>query len=361
MTKRWQGDAIVVGGGPAGSSLSTLLSRRGRRVLLVALPSATRWRPAEIVAPHTRRLLRQQRLLDPVDLESTALCSGVEGLWSHTVDFFDYEFFACEPGLAINRNAFDAELVRSAVAAGAEVETGKAIDAHRESGAWSLRVARSNGDLVAEAPLLVDAVGRSKRSVGLSTQRSYFDRLVALACRLPTGSCSKTELLLEATANGWWYVTRAADGEAAAVFLTDADLLLESGLTRDEVFHAELAATHVVRHRLPPLPLAVRLFGSDARTGKRGRIAAHGWIAIGDAAYSIDPLSGTGIQRCVESATCAAAECDAFLSGDVDALERYSIWANADFDLWLARRNEVYAAAEIEGPVGAFWRRRRNG
>lgn len=359
MTERWQGDAIVVGGGPAGSALSTLLSRRGRRVLLVAQPSPTRWRPAEIVAPHARRLLRQQGLLDPVDLESTALCSGVEGLWSHAVEYFDYGLFACEPGLAINRNAFDAELVRLAVVAGAEVEAGKAIDARQESGIWSLRVARPTGELVADAPLLVDAVGRSARSVGLGTQRSYFDRLVALVCRLPTGPCSETELILEATANGWWYVTRAADGEAAVVFLTDSDLFLGSAHTRDDVFRAELAATNVVQHRLPPLPLALHLFGSDARTGKRDQITVHGRISIGDAAYSIDPLSGAGVQRCVETATCAVAECDAFLSGDADAIERYSAWANADFDRWLSRRDEVYAAAEIEGPVSAFWRRRR--
>ncbi|WJM91543.1 FAD-dependent monooxygenase [Pseudomonas brenneri] len=359
MTKRWLGDVIVLGGGPAGSALATLLARRGHRVLLAAQPPGIRWRPAEIVAPHTRRLLRQQKLSDPFDLESTALCSGVEGLWSGAVDFFDYELMACEPGLAISRNAFDSELVRHAVIAGAEVQSGKTVNAYQKlDGAWTLRLSGPSGELVSEAPLLVDAVGRSAHSVGLRSQRTYYDRLVALVCRLPTGSCSKADLLLEATANGWWYVTRAADGEAAAAFLTDADLLQESGLPRDEVFRTEFAETRIVQHRLPPLPPELRLFGCDARTGKRDRIAVQGRIAIGDAAYSVDPLSGAGIQRCVETAACAAAECDSFLAGDEKALERYSVWANKDFNRWLTYRNEVYAAADIDGPVGAFWRRR---
>jgi hypothetical protein len=75
-------------------------------------------------------------------------------------------------------------------------------------------------------------------------------------------------------------------------------------------------------------------------------------------AYSVDPLSGAGIRRSIETAAQGANAADAFLAGDPPALDYYAAWASVDFEHWLARKDDVYAEVDPDLRKGAFWRRR---
>src|SRR6185436_20462814 len=80
---------------------------------------------------------------------------------------------------------------------------------------------------------------------------------------------------------------------------------------------------------------------------------------IGDAAYAVDPLSGSGIRRAVESALAASDAVHAFLvTGDALTLERYDGWATAEFQRWHRDKDGVYAEASDDLHDHPFWKRR---
>jgi 2-polyprenyl-6-methoxyphenol hydroxylase-like FAD-dependent oxidoreductase len=357
MTEVWRADVIVAGGGPAGSACATLLARRGCKVLLIDHRSARKWRPAEILSPHTLRLLRQHDLFSPSPSADTAACMGVEGRWNGEVEFFDYALLGCESAVTISRPLFDSALVHGARTAGVEYWDAWLEHAAFEAGMWTVQVLAGE-QLLASAPLLIEAMGRNGGSLVGQTARVYFDRLIALAWRARRPPRPQTTMTLEATPNGWWYASCDASGDAAAVFMTDADLLRHSGHARDEAFRSELAATQLIRRRVAELPAHLELVGIDARTSRREHFHGAASIAVGDAAYSVDPLSGAGIQRCVETAVQAAAASVEFLAHDRSALQRYATWARGDFERWLANKDDVYAEVDPDLPKGMFWNRR---
>jgi flavin-dependent dehydrogenase len=357
----WRGDVIVAGAGPAGSTCATLLARTGLRVLLVAGSPSTRWRPVEIVSPSTVRLLRQHGLAVPGDDTGAARCRGVEGFWDGQFSFFDYEIYACGPGIALRRDILDAQLVDVAVGAGAELSACSKIEfaSCDDERGWTVTISSNSGYRRARAPLLIEAMGRQGRALTAGATRHYLDSLVALACPLALPANHLQTMLLEASSNGWWYSSCDARGDGAVVLLSDRDLLPRGGDERVQWFREMLAGTRLMRARLRNLPERVWLHGIDARTSRRSALFGRSNVCIGDAAFSVDPLSGAGILRSLETASHAAVAVTAFLRDrDTAALARYGAWASASFDGWLATKNQVYRAGDPALWSDEFWSRR---
>jgi flavin-dependent dehydrogenase len=354
----WSGDVVVVGAGPAGSACATFLARSGCRVLLVDDGNAGGFRPPEILSPQTRRLLREHDLATPESLRSSVICHGVEGCWGGDVDYFDYALMACEPALAVDRTEFDAMLVDGALAAGAEQCSGKLLGAACSTEGWVATVSQAGQYRTVEALVLVDAVGRSRKPISYPTRRLYFDTLCGLALPLQCTPQHCTTMALEAGSNGWWYLSLDGSGKGAVVYMTDTDLLPTGSARREEAFRRELAATRLMASRAGPLPGKLELIGLDARTSRRQTLEVPRGFAVGDAAYGVDPLSGAGIQRSIDTAARAADNAIRYMSGDTHTPGAYARWADEDFGRWLWRKNLVYADAKNDQNRGAFWSRR---
>jgi flavin-dependent dehydrogenase len=362
-SRHWSGDVIVVGAGPAGCACATFLSRAGHEVLLLERSSSSRWKPAEVLAPATVRLLRSHRLIDSDLTQKYGVCRGVHGLWDRHPGFFDYQLFACNAGVAVDRSVFDRELLGAAVAAGTHFlpvsVVHRAVAARDDS--WTLELTRAeSGTMTVSAPVLIQAGGRAASTLGPEPiDRRYFDRLIAMACRMDLPPSPVQIMLLEADTEGWWYSSCDAGGHGAAVYLSDADLLPRSPQERTTFFRRKFASSRLLRQHLPPLPNVLDLRVIDARTSRVTHFCTRASLSIGDAAYAVDPLSGSGVRRAVESAVAASEAVAAFLvTGDPRALNRYDAWAHAEFQRWLRDKDGVYAEASDDLHSYSFWKRR---
>jgi flavin-dependent dehydrogenase len=363
VSRHWSGDVIVVGTGPAGCACATFLSRAGHDVLLVERSPSSRWKPVEVLAPATVQLLRYHRLIDSDLTKKYGVCRGVHGLWDPHPGFFDYQLFACDAGVAVDRSVFDRELLGPAVAAGTCILPVSVV--HRAApgrdGRWTLELTHAEcGKMTVRAPVLIQAGGRAASTPGLEpVDRKYFDRLIAMACRMDLPPSPVQIMLLEADAEGWWYSSCDAGGRGAAVYLSDADLLPKSRQERASFFRRKFASSRLLRQHLPPLPDVLDLRLIDARTSRVKRFCTRASLSIGDAAYAVDPLSGSGVRRAVESALAASAAVQAFLvTGDARDLKRYDGWASAEFQRWLRDKDDVYAEASDDLHSYPFWKRR---
>jgi flavin-dependent dehydrogenase len=83
------------------------------------------------------------------------------------------------------------------------------------------------------------------------------------------------------------------------------------------------------------------------------------WIACGDAALALDPLSGQGILAALRTGIFAAyAAGDWIRGGESSALSRYQGFIDRTRDGYLQARRRYYSE-ELRWPECTFWQRRR--
>ena len=123
-------------------------------------------------------------------------------------------------------------------------------------------------------------------------------------CAMPA-HVPRHALYIERTDKGWWYALPAMGGKYFAGFCIDSDELRRRQVPLKEFFFQELQRTRLLAPLLSGTavqPISGRMAGMGAFSNAVG----DGWLAIGDAAYAPDPLSGMGIEWAVESAHLAA-------------------------------------------------------
>ena len=170
---------------------------------------------------------------------------------------------------------------------------------------------------------------------------------------------SDTRTLVEASELGWWYSAGLPNGRLIVAFMTDADLL-PTGFPRVRAhWHRQLELVPHTRARVDCLSSDTPLNVVTARTAKLDHVAGKGWLAVGDAALTFDPLSSHGITTALHYGLGAAVAIERWSEGRRDALTLYEREAQSDFDQYLRARAVQYGR-ERRWAASAFWRRRHS-
>jgi len=341
----------------AGTLIVSILARSGLHVIHVVAAPTQSERPYEVLGPSTRRALAQHGLPEPV--RGTANCRGVLSRWGGDLEFHDYALTACAPALTVDRTAFHNSLVSAAHAAGALVLQQAKV--RRGQVLWqpqrAIEVSRDGQSVLVSARWVVDATGRQGSPCAPpQVRREYFDRLVALSIPFETTQYQDC-LLVEAVPEGWWYVPPSIDGRTQLVFLTDVDLMPRGSVERREWLGHRYRGSQLVSDVATAAPLFLDLKGTDARFSRMSDVVYDQWVAAGDAALALDPLSGTGTWAALNGAEQVASEfCDHREVGT-----RYTDWWRQTFERERAMREEVCFRASLRFPDAPFWQRRSAG
>jgi flavin-dependent dehydrogenase len=352
----------IVGGGPAGAATALSLVRAGVGVVLIDGTSLAREKVGESLPPSVNALLQRLGVWDAFLATKPLPCHANRSAWGGG-RLLEYSFIA-DPhghGWHIDRPRFDAMLVRAAQTAGVlALRHTRASGVHQRSdGRW--QIALPDGTTIA-SDVLVDATGRGAAISGKVGGRwRRVDRLVAAVGLLtPSGTAAvDSATLVESIPDGWWYSAALPDGRLVAAFMTDPDRLSDRQAGTPAGWSTLLAETHHTWERVRQGDH--RLAGSPrvhaAASGRLEVSAGDGWLAVGDAAASHDPLSSHGIGSALESGLRAGVAIRDRLGGDREALIRYAEQnrrAYARYQaMWLA-----YYAEEQRWPDAPFWRRR---
>jgi flavin-dependent dehydrogenase len=347
-------DVLVAGGGPAGSTVALDLSRRGFLVAIIEQSAYQNFRVGETVPPEIRRLLAGlgvwEQFLASERLESYGIRSAWETPAARHHDFL-YNPYGC--GWHVDRARFDAMLASAAEHEGAVLMVSARITAlHQDAnGTWLLEVAQDGNRRMLRGRLLVDATGRKAfiaRKLGC--RPNVVDRLIGAVALLQRSENAQWTLI-EAVENGWWYSAPLPGARTVFSYMTDSDLWRPSRwgeLLKAAPLTSERAS---VNGTWSPIRVV------SAASILRHPVVGPNWIVVGDAAYTVDPLSGQGIYKTIETGLRSAAAVARLFEGDTSGMVEYESWAVESFRSYLAVRHQFYRSVE-RWPESRFWQRR---
>jgi flavin-dependent dehydrogenase len=347
-------DAIVVGGGPAGSVTAALLAERGHRVLLLDKARFPRHKAcSDYVNPFGARLLAELGL----ETELAALgAHRMEGMLIHAPggQRFLADFGAAARGarvVGLTRYKLDALLLDHARAAGVVVQEGAhARDLVVEKGGVRGVVATVAGSREAlRAPLIIGADGRNgivARALGLSISPPW-PRHTGLAAHFRGISGLDRWGEMHVGRHGYAGLAPLEDGLTNVAFVSSSAAVAQRPGSLEEYFAAGLAGIPAVAEALCGAERVGTIRGVGPMAHRARRVAGDGFLLVGDTAGFLDPFTGQGIAEALEGATLAAPIADTALrAGDLSARALAPYRA--------ARRHAFWAKHQVAWLVQAF-------
>jgi flavin-dependent dehydrogenase len=266
-------------------------------------------------------------------------------------------------GWHIDRLSFDQMLAQAAVKAGTRLYLGTRVDGCRSIGeeGFALNIVNSEGVHELRAKFLVDASGRHPCMAGwLGAHRAIFDRLVGVAVQFcDDNALSNCYTLVETTTDGWWYSAPVCHNRSVAILMTDGDIIRSNNMDLLTNWQKALQRAKLTDARIKGCNLCwgPRVFSAVSQRLMKDPADSKPWLAVGDAALSVDPITGSGVIRALRMANEAAMAALAVLNGDPEAMAKYEAQRNAECTKYLIERL-MYYGMEERWLESTFWKRR---
>jgi geranylgeranyl reductase family protein len=277
----------VLGGGPAGAQAAETLAAGGVKTIL--LDEKLAWEKPCGGGMTYKAWSRYPFLSE----------SAMPKRWISRIDMTAHgggsaQFHLEHPLLIYSRRDLNALMLERAAEAGAELVKVRALEFVRSGGSWRIRTSTATID--ADAIIVATGARNPLREAG--TEWRPHDAMMALGYYVP-GEHSGIELHFLDGLEGYVWIFPRCDhlsvgicgkGESSASLRTRLEEFMTArGLRwKGERFYA---------HLLPAL---------DRCSWRTNRLASEGWLAAGDAAGLVDPITGEGIYYAIRSGELAA-------------------------------------------------------
>jgi len=328
-------DVIVIGGGPAGAAVATLLESKGHHCLVLESSTFPRYHIGESLIPHTHGTFDRLGLLPQMQKSHFPVKQSVRFVQSATSRSTPFYFSDTIQGeqsrtWQVERSEFDKICIDNARAAGAKVRMQTRVRhvLFEDDRAVGVRVEDDNGEIEEiNARVIVDASGRS----------TVIGRQLALKVDVPglnkasiwtyyrgghrnSGIDAGETTIFMLPEGGWFWYIPLPNEEVSVGVVASPDYLFRDGPQFEAAFTREVSLCKPLSEWLSSAEQIDELRGIRKLAYLNQQVVGDGWVMVGDAAGFLDPIYSSGLFLALASGELAAG-CidDALKANDVSA------------------------------------------
>ncbi len=328
-------DAIVIGGGPAGSTAACVLAQKGRRVLLLEREKFPRYHIGESLIPYTYFTLERIGMIEKMKASHfpkkySVQFVGRSGRVSTPFYFFQHFEHDAAKTWQVLRSEFDQMLLDNAREKGVQVREEITVKETIEENGTVVGVraaSKSDEPLEFRAPITIDATGRDALSLsrhGWKIRDPQLNKIAVWtyykgALRDP-GLDEGATTVAYVPKKGWFWYIPLPDNIVSVGVVAERDYLYDGTRDLETIFHREVKKNAWIEQHLD----SGQQTGPYRVTGEysyRSRYCAtNGLLLAGDAFAFLDPVFSSGVFLALRSGEMAGDAADAALTaGDVSA------------------------------------------
>ena len=338
-------EVLVIGGGPAGSTVSALVAERGHRVRLYERERFPRFHIGESLIPETYWVLKRLGMLEKMQRSHFVKKYSVQfvrasGQMSAPFYFWNNRPHECSQTWQVVRSEFDQMMLDNAREHGVDAREGARVLEVLFEGerAVGVRVREADGaEHEVRARVVVDASGQAallQNRFGLRVWDPVLNKHAIWtywkgAYRDSGPDEGATVVLQTEDRAGWfWYIPLHDDTVSVGVVAPPGHLLEGRGRP-EQVYREEIERNPGVKRRLASAEQCAGFFTTKDYSYRSRRVAGDGFVLIGDAYQFLDPLYSSGVLLALRSGEAAADAIVAGLAEDDLSEARLGAWGPA--------------------------------
>jgi flavin-dependent dehydrogenase len=315
-------DAIIIGGGPAGSSAGTILAGHGRRVLLLEREKFPRYHIGESLLPFTFQPLERLGLIARMRASAFVKKYSVQfvspsGRASQPFYFFTrYDRDTVAQTWQVLRSEFDQMLLDNAREKGVEVREQTTVrELISEGGAVvGVRAQTQGGDVVEyRAPITLDCSGKEAFAAGRNHWRvkdPYLNKIAVWTyyqgAQRDSGLEEGATTVAYVPEKGWfWYIPQHNDRISVGVVAEGKYLTRDGVREPEQIFQREVGQNQWIQQHLARGRQTGPYFLTSEYTHHARHCGARGLLLVGDAFAFLDPVFSSGVMLALKSGTLA--------------------------------------------------------
>lgn len=350
-------DAIVIGGGPGGSSYAITLARSGHSVLLLEKEQFPRFHVGESLLTYTADVLEQLGLLDRMCAAGFVIKRGIE-LTGTEGTFRRLDLGKIGEGrrgwtLHVERSHFDKILLDAA----AETPGVTVIQKARVAGLLrtgerisGVRYTRDDQEHSTTASFVIDASGRAGVIARPLNLRKTDNDLKMAAVFKHFGNLEESnnpategDIQLGLHEDGWLWAIPIRPGIISIGCVAPAEILRAS--RPEDVFNSHLERVPRIFQRIKGTTVVRDLTGENNFEYHCDTLAGPGYFIIGDAGCFTDPVFSGGVLLALTTGRRAAEETARCLAGETsqpEAALRYQNFFKTGYEAYYRLIRAVY-------------------
>ncbi len=347
-------DVIIIGGGPAGSTMGSYLSKAGIKNLILEGHNQPRPHVGESLVLSTMRVFSELGLIDTMDRAGFPKKYGAA--WrdfngkEQALHFSEFrqEGIDRDHTYHVDRSKFDLLLLKHAESLGSEVHQGVQVKRVNfvDDRAVGVRVKFAGQEIDIPSRIVVDASGRQTllgRQLGLKQNDKIFNQYAVHGWfeNVERGEDPKTadyiHIYFLPVKRGWAWQIPITDAVTSVGVVAEREVFQQFKSESERYFNTYVQSNKGLARAMEN---AVRV--NDFKTEGDysyilDKFCGNGFLMVGDAARFVDPIFSSGVSVAMHSARFGAQTIQAALeSGDLseEAFKPYERTLRGGVDIW---------------------------